>query len=215
MKFGNTPLIQSLCLVLALVCLPFSIFAQHNAPSANIDFDGFVKLAQEVQEVRNDRLVDLNTFLEMAQDPNTIILDTRSKEAYDKIHLKGAVHLDFADFTQYKLARVIPSYKTRVLIYCNNNFHDYFGRTDLTGDDKAFASKGISAPPNMEMATMAKRSSPLALNIPTFITLYGYNYKNVYELSSLVNITASILQWQGTEAQRVTDAIRRVQGPVD
>jgi len=179
------------------------MFAQNDFNNANIDFEGFVKLAQEVQEVRNERLVDLDAFLEMAKDPNTIILDTRSKEAYDKIHLKGAVHLDFSDFTQYKLAKVIPSYKTKVLIYCNNNFTDTFGMTGLTGDGAAFAFKTPPPPPNMELATLAKRSSPLALNIPTFITLYGYNYKNLYELSSSIEVTNPKIQWEGTEANRI------------
>lgn len=202
MKFEFTPLVQSLFLIFALVCLPLSIFAQ-NPSSANIDFEGFVKLAQEVQEVRNERLVDLNTFLEMAKDPNTIILDTRSKEAYDKIHLKGAVHLDFSDFTQYKLARVIPSYKTRVLIYCNNNFKEGSYYTGLTGENNPVGPKGIAGPTDAEKrGALVKRSSPLALNIPTFITLYGYNYKDLYELSSLVNITDPKIQWEGTEAHR-------------
>jgi hypothetical protein len=29
---------------------------------------------------------------------------------------------------------------------------------------------------------------PLALNIPTFINLYGYGYKNIYELKVIVPI---------------------------
>ena len=31
------------------------------------------------------------------------------------------------------------------------------------------------------------KSAPLALNIPTFITLYGYGYKNLYELGPAID----------------------------
>ncbi|HCJ80276.1 MAG TPA: rhodanese-like domain-containing protein, partial [Erythrobacter sp.] len=36
----------------------------------------------------------------------------------------GAIHLNFSDFTDDKLAKIIPSRDTRILIYCNNNFTD-------------------------------------------------------------------------------------------
>lgn len=35
------------------------------------------------------------------------------------------------------------------------------------------------------------------MNIPTFINLYGYGFKNVYELSELVNIFGGGLQFEG------------------
>ena len=118
------------------------------------EFDAYVK---EVRTYREERRVRLDTFLLMAEDPNTIILDTRSLKAYHEIHLIGAIHLNFSDFTEEKLAKVIPDKSTRILIYCNNNLRDAV---------KGFPSK----------------RRPLALNIPTFINLYGYDYKNVYEL---------------------------------
>ena len=74
------------------------------------------------------------------------------------------MHLNFSDFTAAKLAAVIPDKNTRILIYCNNNLED---------DSQNFPAK----------------SMPLALNIPTFINLYGYGYTNIYELSSLVSVT--------------------------
>ena len=97
----------------------------------------------------------------MAEEKNTIILDTRSEKMYKAKHIKGAVHLNFSDFTAGKLAKVITSKDTKILIYCNNN---------LDKDETFFARK----------------SAPLALNIPTFINLFGYGYKNVYELDALV-----------------------------
>lgn len=140
-----------------------SIWASFNLgaqpPNPNIDFEGFLKISQEVNEYRQGRLVPIETFMAFAKEENTIILDCRSKEAYNAIHIKGAIHINFSDFTEKKLAEVIPDKNTRILIYCNNNF---------ISQHEALVSK----------------SAPLALNIPTFVNLYGYGYKNVYELSS-------------------------------
>lgn len=141
-------------------------------PPSYVDYGQFSDLTQEVQGYRLERLVDFETFFEMAAEEGTILLDTRSKKAYVGKHLKGAVHLNFSDFTEEKLAQLIPSKETRILIYCNNNFlHDplYF-------------------PP--------KRMS-LALNVPTFINLYGYGYKNIYELSDRVRVDHEKLVFEG------------------
>jgi len=128
---------------------------------ANVDYKGFVSLSREVDLYRKDRLIDLAKFNEMAKDEHTIILDTRSKKAYDEVHVKGAIHLNFSDFTTQKLASVIPDKQSRILIYCNNNFES-------------------------NSPALATKIAPLALNIPTFINLYGYGYKNLYELESFI-----------------------------
>lgn len=143
-------------------------------PPSRVDFAGFLKDSSDVEQFRAERLIDIDTFLRMAQDTKTILLDTRSKAAFDKKHLWGAVHLNFSDFTPDKLASVIPSMETRVLIYCNNN---------IAGDQANFAMKNIT----------------LALNIPTFINLYGYGYRDLYELSSLVPVDDARLKFAGTD----------------
>ncbi len=140
---------------------------------SNIDYPGFVQLSNEVQQYRQQRMVSLKEFVNMSKEAGTIILDTRSKEAYNGKHLKGAVHLNFSDFIEAKLARVIPSKDTRILIYCNNN---------ILNDPISFRGK----------------SMPLALNIPTFINLYGYGYKNIYELANLVPVEHPDLVFEGT-----------------
>ena len=45
----------------------------------------------------------------------------------------------------------------------------------------------------------------LALNIPTYINLYGYGYRNIYELSELINTNSQKLEFEGTA---ITNAIR-------
>lgn len=135
-----------------------------------IDADGFLELSREVMDVRAGRLVSLARFNEMAAEPNTLILDTRSPEAFAAGHISGSVNLTFADFTDEKLAERIPSKDTRILIYCNNNFAD-------------------NAPP------VVLKRAPLALNVPTFINLVGYGYENVWELADLVETGDPAVNW--------------------
>lgn len=148
---------------------------QTQEKNAQINFEGFMQVSGEVYKLREQRRVDVETFLKMVKEDNTMILDTRTKANYDAKHIKGAKHLNFSDFTADKLAKVIPNKDTRILIYCNNNF---------TQNSEAFAMK----------------APPLALNIPTFINLYGYGYKNIYELGPAVDEKNSGFEFEGTDA---------------
>ena len=38
----------------------------------------------------------------------------------------------------------------------------------------------------------------MALNIPTYINLYGYGYRNVYELHELVNVNDRKIAFEGS-----------------
>jgi len=152
-------------------------------PASKVDFDAFDSLTREVKEYRKTRLVDLNEFLSMSKEQNTIILDTRSTEMYNLKHLKGAVHLDFSDFTQANLQKLIPGGNIRILIYCNNN---------IANDPIYFVTKSVRP-------TISRpKEITMALNIPTFINLYGYGYKNVYELADLVPAFFSPIKFEGT-----------------
>ncbi len=128
------------------------------SPSEKVDYAGFLMLGDSLEALRKTRMIDEETFIRYSQDAHTLILDTRSKDAFEDVHVAGAVHLNFSDFTEGKLAEKIPSKSTRILIYCNNNFES-------------------SRP------SLANKRMPLALNIPTFINLHGYGYENVFELS--------------------------------
>ncbi|RBP42326.1 rhodanese-like domain-containing protein [Roseimicrobium gellanilyticum] len=143
-------------------------------PNPQIDYPGFLKDADKVGALREKRRITEKQFIEMMQDPDTLILDARSAEKYARLHIRGAKNLSLPDMTEADLAKVIPTKNTRVLIYCNNNF------------DKApvaFPAKG----------------GRLSLNIFTFNTLYGYGYTNVYELGPFIDITKSILPFTGTK----------------
>jgi rhodanese-related sulfurtransferase len=80
-------------------------------------------------------LVSLNVFLKISKEENVVILDSRSDFRFNRKHLKGAIHLDFTDFTQENLLELIPDHNTKILIYCNSNFN---------GDPIDFASESYT-----------------------------------------------------------------------
>ena len=135
-----------------------------------IDYPGFQSLTRDVYAYRANRLVTHTQFEAMAHEPRTIILDARSAAAFKQGHIDGALNLSLTDFTAPALAAAIADPATRILIYCNNNFEN-------------------NAQPVM------LKSAPLALNIQTFINLYGYGYRNVYELSDVVNFNDPKVRW--------------------
>lgn len=138
-----------------------------------IDMEGYLRVAQEAAIYRESRRLTEDEFVAMASEPGTIVLDARSREKYDELHVRGAINLSFPDIAVASLAATIPDKNTRILIYCNNNF---------IGDEKAFASK------------IAKAS----LNLSTFIALYSYGYRNVYELGPLLDMTRTKIVFDGT-----------------
>jgi rhodanese-related sulfurtransferase len=135
---------------------------RHAGTEKQIDYPGFQSLALEVHAYRAGRLVSLAQFQAMAREPKTIILDARSASAFAQGHIDGALNLSLTDFTAPALAAAIGDPNTRILIYCNNNFEN-------------------------NVAPVMLKSAPLSLNIQTFINLYGYGYRNVYELGEVVN----------------------------
>lgn len=147
------------------------------APStaATIDFEGFLRASEEVLEVRSDRLLPLDEFLALAAEPGTVLLDTRSESAYRALHLAGAVHLNFSDLTKRSLRRKLGARDRTVLIYCNNNF---------TGDRNPLVTKAPAA----------------ALNISTFVSLWSYGYRNVYELGELLDPADGRVEFEGQRA---------------
>ncbi|MCH7224960.1 rhodanese-like domain-containing protein [Verrucomicrobiaceae bacterium E54] len=163
-------------------------------PVAKVSFKDFEGLVAEAGKHRADRLVDLDTFLKMSREPGVIILDTRSQFRFDRIHVKGAKHLNFSDFTQANLAEVIPTFETTVLIYCNNNFEG--NQTDFASKIALPRPKGRVTP--AEQFSVQERPIMMALNIPTYVNLYGYGYRKVYELHELVDVKDPRIIFEGS-----------------
>ena len=135
-----------------------------------IDYPGYQRLAREVRPYRQTHLVDYATFTAMARRPDVLILDARSESAFREGHIAGAVNLPLPDFTPEALRRVIGRRDRTILIYCNNNF---------SNNVRPVVTKVIR----------------LALNIQTFIQLYGHGYRNVYELNDVIDFNAPNVSW--------------------
>jgi Rhodanese-like domain len=180
---------------MAFVILYMSCNLNAQIPS-KVNFDTYLKLAQEVKTHREKRLIDWKTFQEYSKQEGTIILDTRSSEMFKRKHIKGAINLNFSDFTVNNLALVFKDKNVRILIYCNNNIDK----------DEDFPSK-IYMPKPIVHKGKSKRSDTilpevtLALNVPTFINLYGYGYENIYELSEL--LSPDIIEFEGTNVEEL------------
>jgi len=158
---------------------PARAFAADRAPAtaaANpaIDMPGFLKVSAEAARHRERRRISEADFIRMSREPGTLVLDARSRAKYEELHVRGAVHLSFPDIAIESLARVIPDRDTRVLIYCNNNFVDAEG---------PFPAKLPSA----------------SLNLSTFIALYTYGYRNVYELGPRIDMDDTKLEFETSD----------------
>ena len=170
----------ALTVVAMLWCVPWA-GANPPAPvviaNPSIDMESYLRVSREAALHRATRRVSEAEFLRMSREPNTLVLDARSREKYNELHVKGAVSLSFPDITVESLARTIPDKNTRILIYCNNNFASAEG---------PFPSKLPSA----------------SLNLSTYIALYNYGYRNVYELGPLIELSKSKLPFEPAPVTR-------------
>lgn len=169
------PFSSTLALLIALPAPLFLRASDDGIPNPRIDYQGFVKGAVEVGKLREKRRLTEIEFLRMASGPGTIVLDARSDDKYEMLHIKGAKHLSLTNVTAGELEKVIPDKGTRILIYCNNNFLD-------------------------EPVALAQKAARASLNIYTFNTLYAYGYRNIFELGPLIDIKKSRLPFEGTLA---------------
>jgi len=156
---------QRLALALAIiVSVAFAVSAQgtKDIPNPSIDMKAFLKIAVKAASHREKHRLTEDEFMQMSKQPGVVILDARSQAKYDELHIRDAVNLSFPDITVESLAKLFPDKNATILIYCNNNF---------VNAQQAFPSKVASA----------------SLNISTYISLYTYGYRNVYELGPLLD----------------------------
>jgi phage shock protein E len=161
--------LSALALAAATVAAPAG--AQTAPANPQIDYPGFQALTASVAPQRAVRLMSFDAFKAAAAKPDVLLLDARSKDAFTRGHIAGAVNLPLTDFTAESLAAVIGANPDRrILIYCNNNFSNHRSPVPL-------------------------KSAPLALNIQTFINLVGYGYANVHELADVVDFDDPKVGW--------------------
>lgn len=168
----NSPVMKSKHLATLAFLSTLPLLAKDTANPA-IDYNAFSKLTLELAPLREARRVSEDEFIKMATEAGTVVFDARSEDKFQRIHVKGALHLAFTDFTAEALQKVIPNKKARILIYCNNNF------------DK-------------DPLGFARKTAEVALNIQTFINLHAYGYENVYELGPLLDVKTTKIPFEGT-----------------
>jgi len=170
-----------LALGMLVTALVGSTLAQKTEiPNPSIDIKGYLRIAKEAAEYRESRRLTEEEFIKTGREPGVIILDARSKEKFDELHIKGAINLSFPDITVASVERLLPDKNTRILIYCNNNFRNA---------EQPFPTKLPAA----------------SLNISTYISLYTYGYRNVYELGPLLELKSSKIEFEAAKTAAETN----------
>ena len=146
---------------------------QQAAVNPAIDMEGFLRVSARAAKHRESRRVAEDEFIKLSREAGTIILDARSEQKFAELHVKGAINLSFPDIALDSIKKVIPDKNTRILIYCNNNFRNA---------ERPFPTKLPSA----------------SLNLSTYIALYNYGYRNIYELGDTLDLRASKLGFESS-----------------
>ena len=174
----RSALAVTLACAAASLAAPPAAAAPVRSSTTQIDYATFRALAVETEGYRQTRLVDWNQFLAAATDSDVLILDARTERQFAAGHLAGAVNVPLPEFSVERLAEVIGRSDRPILIYCNNNFRN-------------------DRPP------VILKSGPVALNIPTFLHLVAYGYRNVRELDAVLDIDDPRIPWV-TSAQEAS-----------
>jgi phage shock protein E len=144
------------------------------AANPAIDVASYLRVSRQALERRETHRLTERDFIRMSREPGTVVLDARSREKFDLLHVRGAINLSFPDIAVGSLEDALPDKDVRILIYCNNNFRNA---------EDPFPSKLPSA----------------SLNISTYIALYDYGYRNVYELGPQLDIDQSALEFESSQ----------------
>ena len=80
--------------------------AQQAPVNPAIDMEGFLKVSLRASMHRQSRRVSEEEFARMSREPGTIVLDARSREKYDELHVKHAINLSFPDIAIESLKKI-------------------------------------------------------------------------------------------------------------
>jgi hypothetical protein len=176
------------------------------------DSTRFLEIATAVEELRDRNRLSAADFAEAAKDPDTIILDARGREFYERLHVMGAVNLPYTHFTRFSLEELIPDRSTRILIYCRNNLKNApegFPVPPATPEAfelRVIDGRELEVPTEYEPPELPKLAEA-GLNIPTFIALHSYGYNNVWELDEIVDPKLTPIKFASGKPQRLENRI--------
>lgn len=159
-------------------------------PNPEIDMKGFLETAKEAALHREKRRLTEDQFIKMSETPGVIVLDARSKEMFDLLHIDGAVNLSFPDIAVDSLAKLLPDKNATILIYCNNNFKNTVVKETAVTDP------------------FPRKIATASLNLSTYVSLYSYGYRNIYELGPLLDLkTTKIKMASSNNEKKSTDEL--------
>jgi hypothetical protein len=176
------------------------------------DSTRFLEIATAVEDLRERNRLSAADFAEAAKDPDTIILDARGREFYERLHVMGAVNLPYTHFTRFSLEELIPDRSTRILIYCRNNLKNApegFPVPPATPEAfelRVIDGRELEVPTEYEPPELPKLAEA-GLNIPTFIALHSYGYNNVWELDEIVDPKLTPIKFASGKPQRLENRI--------
>jgi hypothetical protein len=101
-KKGADPMKRLWLLTLMILCVLPIARGQGKSGIANpaIDMQGYLRLSAEAAKHRESRRLTEADFIQMSREPGTVILDARSREKYNELHIAGAINLSFPDITR-------------------------------------------------------------------------------------------------------------------
>lgn len=173
---------------------PLVVTASPSEKGLSCDSAGFLEAAATAEHLRVKRRISAEAFARMAKEPDTIVLDARGKEDHEALRVKGSVNLPYTAMSAESLKRVIPNQNTRILIYCRNNIVS--SRPAFPVEPPRPSTKG-GVPYPMEFdPPQIPKTFGAGLNIPTYITLYIYGYRNVWELDPVVDPNHSAIEFE-------------------
>ncbi len=184
-------------LFFGLFILPWAVFVlsadDSISTSTACDSSSYLEFAKCAEFLRERNQIDEATLTNELREGNAILLDARGKEAYDALHIDGSVNLPYTSFSASNLAHIIPDKDARIIIYCRNNF-----RLSGTDDPEQVPPQSFESFKAEFEDIEFRKGASVGLNVPTFITLYAYGYRNVYELSSVFDPANTSLPITGT-----------------
>lgn len=145
-RSGRGVLIQAIVVSVSLSSAAAGAQSKPVPDNPAIDMRAFLRVSLDAADARESGRIPESDFIRMSREPGTIVLDARSREKFDELHVKGAINLSLPDIAVDSLQGAMPDKGTRILIYCNNNF---------LGADSAFpyqAAGGFAEPVDLHRA---------------------------------------------------------------
>src|SRR5262249_13159745 len=71
--------------------------AEPGSDNPAIDMAGYLGVSMAAATHRETRRVSEAEFIRMSREPGTVVLDARSRQKFDELHVKGAINLSFPD----------------------------------------------------------------------------------------------------------------------